>query len=103
MSGVGQVEGTAKRVAQLVVERHVDRTETYTAEPGAIEGLVTRVLTLWLHLQNRKRFSQGLNTLAGHEPDDGVGVAGVERLHCVQVSARLPNSWYNGDRKGSEN
>ena len=32
-----QIEGSAERVAKLVVQRHSDRAQTGSAQPGAIE------------------------------------------------------------------
>lgn len=37
--GMGRIEGAAERVANLVVQRHADRTEHRAAEPGAVKRL----------------------------------------------------------------
>src|SRR5690606_41936733 len=46
--GVGQIEAAAERVAQLVVQRHADRGERHTAEPGAVQRLGARFGVLGL-------------------------------------------------------
>ncbi len=80
---MGQVEGSAQGVAELVVQGHADRAQHHAAQPGAIEGVRPGLAVARIAGNPRQRRSEGANALLRHQRDDRVGVLGVQALHGV--------------------
>jgi hypothetical protein len=77
---VGQVEGAAEGVAELVVQRHGRRREHRAAQPRPVLRLAAGVEVGAVGDHPGQRSGQRPDALLGHQGDDRRRVGGVEAL-----------------------
>ncbi len=81
---MGQVEGAAEGVTELVVQRHGGRGKHRSAQPGAVLGLGPRLEVTAVGDDPGQRGGQGPGPLLGHQRDDRRRIRGVEALDRVR-------------------
>ena len=81
---VRQIERSAQRMAELVMQGHADGAEADATEPGAIQRVGARGLVVRLSADFRQRLRQRADTLLRHQRYHGIAVARVERLDGVR-------------------
>ena len=78
-----QIERTAEHMAQLVMQRHLDRTETGAAQPRPVERVPPGRLVRWCHHDPRQGMPKRGNALFSHQRYHGIRSGRIERFDRV--------------------
>ena len=96
--GVRRIEGTAERVADLVMQRHADGAEHRTAEPGTIKRIAARLGILRIVDDNGQAPLEGAKAFERHQARNRIAVLCIESLngmgHGVEAARHA-----HGDRQ----
>ena len=71
-------------MAELVVQRHADRSQRRAGEPGAVQRLGARLEVLGLAHHHGQARRQRADALLGDQRGERIAVLGVQRLDAVR-------------------